>query len=102
MRVENFKGLVMGNDVVCLIGWASESCTAGDLSKYKTYTEPFPFGPSMRSLQTDLSKFTSIPLTLFTEQNNEHSIESSSQFDSSEIKDQSQIPLWSHFLRFLH
>lgn len=48
----------------------------------------------MRSLQTDLSKFTSIALTLlFTEQNNERSIASSSQFDSSEIKDQSQIPL---------
>lgn len=89
VRVENFKGLVMWNDVVCLIGRVSESFSAGDLSKCKTYIEPFPFGPSMCSLQTDLSKFTLIALTLlFTEQNNERSIGSSPQFDSSEIKDQ--------------
>lgn len=77
MRFESFKGLVMWNDVVCLIGSQSESYSAGDLSKHKTYTEPFPFGPSMRSLQTDLSKFTSIALTLlFTEENNKEAVHS--------------------------
>lgn len=89
MRVENFQGLVTWNDDVCLTGSESESYSVSDLSKYKTYTEPFPLPSSMCSLQTDLSKFTLIALTLlFTEQNNEHSFGSSPQFDSSEIKDQ--------------